>query len=156
MKRKTSPRKPRAIKPTVGACFSFRYPTLPGVIRAEIVTVRNLRRQPLEALTLAMHPNRPRGTTLLTVMDLDRFRLRKVYLEVMTEVQAIDSPKLVLAMFDPSNADEPPQPMPRQAGATITDKFVRMQRANAHAAADPECYRLLCLIPGDSKSEVKP
>jgi hypothetical protein len=145
MKRQATKR-PAVRLPKVGDCLAFSYPTVAGRIRLEVLAVRDLEEKPLAALTLALHPNRPRGRFLITGFDVDRLRLRKVYVEHMTEVEAINRPDWVLASYDPANPDKPPRPLPQHCAGDsprLVDLFVLMQRGNAHAAVNPKTARLL-------------
>jgi hypothetical protein len=118
--------------------------------RIEIVKVRDLREQPLEAYTVALAPHRPRGIWQVTGLDLDRMKLRTFYVEQMRDLRPIDPPDLVLAAYDPAQPELAPVPVPREAmgeNRTFLDKFTLMMRCNVRAAEDPESHRLLGLFP---------
>lgn len=155
MKRQATKR-PAVRPPKVGDCLAFTYPAIAGRVRLEVLAVRDLEEKPLAALTLALHPNRPRGRYLITGFDFEQLRMRKVYVEHMADLEVITRPDWVLASYDPADPSDPPRPLPPSCvedSSRLIDLFVLMQRGNAHAAANPKVTRLLGIF---SARELEP
>lgn len=142
-----------------GDCITFRYSTSgTDPRRLEILEVRSLHERPLQAITVALCPQRQRGSVLISGLDLDKLELRHFYLEKMSDIQAIERPSYVLAAFDPSQPDLPPAPVPAAClgpNPTFTDLVVLMRRGNAHAVNDPESHRLLGLFAPDAVPKLR-
>ena len=86
----------------LGRAYSFCYPrhnyrqlpTTTELRRIEVISIRDVRRNPLDPSTRPLNPLLKRGRWLVTGKDLDKDRERSFYLESMSNVQPLSADEL--------------------------------------------------------------